>query len=204
MTQVAPYGTASDKYRRALYVHNGIEFEEVGGALIEPYTSPQPQLKVKELEILNGPAHIHQMGISSYKAEITLLFRNKGSYTRYLSYLDKLHKFTDERGNIWLGVVESAPKVTKYESFNKYVVELSFIFERKAGWETEREVYFQDLENMYGKEDILEMAKLGLVATKTYDGQPVLYFAPADYMTRGEVASVLNRTRKWIEGALRK
>lgn len=204
MTQVAPYGTAGDKYRRVLYFHNGIEFEEVGGALIEPYSPPQPQIDVKELKILNAPAHIHQMGISSYKSEITLLFKGKDKYTRYVNYIDKLHKFTDEQGNIWLGVVEGTPKVTKYESFNKYVIELSFIFERKAGWEIEREVYFQDLDNMYGKEDVIEMAKLGLVATKTYDGQPVLYFAPADYMTRAEVTKVLNGTRKWLERALRK
>ena len=57
--------------------------------------------------MINAPSHFHQMGVSSYKAIINVLFRDKKSYHDYVMYVGWTHKFYDEKGNIYVGVVES-------------------------------------------------------------------------------------------------
>ena len=47
------------------------------------------------------------------------------------------------------------------------------------------------------------MANLGLLAVTTVDGEPVLYYRPEDFNTRGEFVAVLNRTRRLLEKVLR-
>lgn len=198
MTQINPYGTADDPQRRILYQHNGIEFIKVLGRIIDPYTPPTPQLDLKEHKIIDGPSHLHQTGPSSYKCSITLFFKSRESYHEYLRYVDNMHKFIDERGNLYMGAVAGL-KSSIHEAKAKYKLELEFIFEKKNGWETEREILFQDIEGLSGEKHILEMAKLGLIG-----GNDVLYFSPLDFITRAEATAILNNTRKWVERVVRK
>lgn len=203
MTQVAPFGTADDLQRRILYVHNGIEYVKVPGRIIEPYSPPVPQMELKEHKISDGPSHIHQTGPSSYRCDITLLFDSRGNYSNYIRYVDNMHKFIDEKGNVFLGAV-SEIKTSVYEKLTKYKVELSFLLEKKNGWEIKHQIYFQDIDALPTEREILEMGRLGLIATRNYSGEAVLYFGPYELLSRAEATTLLNNTRKWIERMVRK
>lgn len=203
MPQAVPFGSPNDPQRRILYVHNGIEFIKVPGRIIEPYNPPVPQMELNEHKIIGGPSHLHQTGPSSYTCDISLLFSSKSDYHMYMRYIDNLHKFIDERGNLFLGAVSSI-KSSAHEGLTKYKLELGFLFEKKNSWEIKKQIYFQDIEGLAEETDILEMANLGLVATRYYDGEAVLYFSPLDYLSRAECTMILNNTRKWIERIVRK
>jgi hypothetical protein len=203
MPQQSPLvGGPNDKYRKVLFIDTGFGFTKVNARVVEPYTPPTPQMSMKEIKIINGPSHFHQMGISSYKTTFSLLFNTKQDYDDYLLNCGWTHKYYDERGAIFLGSLETI-KPTTYEGHRRYMVEVNLILIKKDKYDQEHSFQFQDIDGHWAQKDIEEMSDLGLVAVVTKDGSPVLYFRPSDNITRAEFVFFLNRTRRLIESVLR-
>lgn len=207
MSQQYVYGKASDKYKKRLFVDNGVQYQEVKARIIEPYGSPVPQTSVKELKIINAPSHIQSFTPSSYKVTIVLLFESKPAYSEYMPFVGFGHKFYDEKGSIYMGAVESI-KSTPVEANKRYKVELSLALVKKDMYDYERRDAheFQDLYVDDGSVDpdkVAEMARLGIVDTYDKMGNPILYFYPRDICTRAELASMLMRTKRVIERMVR-
>ncbi len=204
MTQQTAYFNANDYYKKRLFVDNGSAFIEVHARIIEPYSPPEPQIKLKENKIISGPSDIHGRGNAYYKAKIKLLFYNRTSYSEYLLYCYNIHKFYDEKGSIFLGSVNSMTR-TAFEASKKYTVELEMFFVKKDMYEKKHRAQFLDLvdvstgESLWFYNDVQEMADLGLVSVINRDGSPVLYFNGDDPVSRAEFIAFLNRTRRWLE-----
>ncbi|MCR8843931.1 S-layer homology domain-containing protein [Paenibacillus sp. SC116] len=207
MPQQYPFGTSNDKYKTKLFVDTGHQYIQVKCKLIEPYSPPTPIPMMKEIKMINAPSHFHQMGISSYRTKMTLLFTNKQDYVDYLAFCGWTHKFYDERGAIYLGSLEAMAPIAE-EANTKYVVEVSLVLIKKDSFDERDRFEFQDLKDDHGKDhwarqNIEEMANLGLITVVQKDGSPVLYFKPNMYITRAEYIVFLNRTRRFIERVLR-
>lgn len=205
--QQYPFGNANDKYKKKLFVDTGFEYKEVNARIIEPYLPPAPQVRTKELEVVNAPSHFHTKGISSYKCTMNLLFPDKQSFRDYLMWCGWTHKFYDEKGHIFIGAVESM-KQTIHEANRRYKVEIALILVKKDEYKKQHRYQFQDLVDTDGsthwaKADIEELSDLGMVTVIDREGYPVLYFRPEDFVTRAEFVVFLNRTRKFIEGVIR-
>ncbi|NMA87003.1 MAG: S-layer homology domain-containing protein [Tissierellia bacterium] len=177
-------------------------FEKVNARVIEPYMPPAPMPKVAKLDVLEGPAHLHHSGISAYKSTFGLLFPNRRSYVEYMSYVGSTHKFYDERGQIYTGTVEDL-RPRAVEANRRYVLDITLVLIKKDQYDKKDFFKFQDIEGHWAEEQISEMANLGILSVTTVDGDPVLYFRPNDFTTRGEFVAMLNRTRRLLEKVLR-
>lgn len=205
MSRQRPYVNPLDdnhKYKKRLFVDVGMTFEEVNARIIEPYSPPAPIPKIARLDIINGPSHIHHSGISVYKTSFSLLFPNRRSYVEYMTYVGSTHKFYDERGQIFIGTVEDI-KARSVEANKRYVLDVSMILVKKDQYDKKDFFQFQDIEGHWAEEQISEMANLGILSVTTIEGEPVLYFRPNDFVTRGEFVAMLNRTRRLLEKVLR-
>ena len=205
MSRQRPYVNPLDdnhRYKKRLFVDVGMTFEEVNARIIEPYSPPAPVPKIARLDIINGPSHIHHSGISVYKTSFSLLFPNRRSYVEYMTYVGSTHKFYDERGQIFIGTVEDI-KPRAVESNRRYVLDVSLILVKKDQYDKKDFFQFQDIEGHWAENQISEMANLGILSVTTIDGEPVLYFRPNDFVTRGEFVAMLNRTRRLLEKLLR-
>ncbi|WP_426455285.1 S-layer homology domain-containing protein (plasmid) [Paenibacillus sp. S-38] len=207
-----PFGGANDRYKKRLFVESGFEYKEVNCRIIEPYSPPTPQPSLKEIRIINAPSHIQQMGIASYKATLTLLFKDKASYNEYLAFCGWTHKFYDEKGALFLGSMESMKPATVWTYNNVdaeqdrgrgYKVEVELLLIKKDGYDRKHRFEYQDIEEHWAKTDIEQMADMGLVTVVSVDGTPVLYFRPEAYITRAEFIAFVNRTRRFLERMLR-
>lgn len=190
------------KYKKTLFVDVGMTFEKVNARVIEPYMPPAPMPKVAKLDVLGGPAHLHHSGISAYKSTFGLLFPNRRSYVEYMSYVGSTHKFYDERGQIYTGTVEDL-RPRAVEANRRYVLDITLVLIKKDQYDKKDFFKFQDIEGHWAEEQISEMANLGILSVTTVDGDPVLYFRPNDFTTRGEFVAMLNRTRRLLEKVLR-
>lgn len=202
MSQQNPYSNADERHRKKLFVDAGFGFVDVKARVINPYERPAPQPNLKEIKIINAPSHFHQMGLSSYKGTLNLLFDSREDYHDYLAYCDSTHKFYDELGNIFLGSLEGM-KAEPVEASSRYKVECTFCFIRKDTYDREHRFEFQDIEGHWAQTDIEQMADAGIITVVSNDGNPVLYFQPNDYTTRAAFVSFLNRTRRLIERYVR-
>lgn len=196
------YQEDNQKYKKTLFVDVGLTFEKVNAKIIEPYVPPTPIPKVARLDITNGPSHIHHSGIAVYKTSFSLLFPDRRSYVEYIAYVGGTHKFYDERGQIYIGTVEDV-KPRAVEANRRYILDVSLILVKKDQYDRKDFFKFQDIEGHWAEKDISEMANLGILAVTTVDGEPVLYFRPNDFVTRGEFIALLNRTRRLLEKMLR-
>jgi hypothetical protein len=213
-----PIGSANDYFKRKLFVDTGMNFMEVKARIVEPYTPPTPTVRTKELEVINAPSNFNSLGLGSYKIAINLLFATKEDYAEYMMWLGWTHKFYDERGQIYLGAVDSITPKPVYtsnvssgggrEDKRGYLVEVSLVTIKKDVYDRKSRFQFQDLkdenqDDYWFKPDIQELADLGIVAVLNNDGSPVLYFRPSDYISRSEFAVFLNRTRRFLEKVIR-
>lgn len=205
MSRQRPYVNPLDdnqKYKKTLFVDIGMTFEKVNARIIEPYSPPAPIPKVARLDILEGPSHIHHSGIAVYKTSFSLLFPDRRSYVEYMTYVGSTHKFYDERGQIFVGTAEDI-KSRAIEANRRYVLDVSLILIKKDQYEKKDFFQFQDIEGHWAEDQISEMANLGILSVTTIEGEPVLYFRPNDFVTRGEFVAMLNRTRRLLEKVLR-
>ena len=205
MTRQYPHGNANDRYKKRLFVDTGLDFMEVRARIIEPYGSPVPEPKTKEIKIVNAPSHIHQFGLAAYKLTMVLLFSDKISYADYMSFLGWSHVYYDERGQIYDGAVESI-KATPAEATTLYKVEVSYVLIKKDRYDpyATEEHFFQDVSpTASGFQDVKDMARLGVTTTINRWGDPVIHFRPSDQLNRAEFASFIVRTKRLLEQAIR-
>lgn len=190
------------KYKKTLFVREGLTFNEVRGRVVEPYTPPTPVISVAKLDVSGGPSHIHHGGVGVYKITFSLLFSDRMGYVTYMSNIQNVHKFYDERGQIFTGTPEDVkPRVV--EANRRYIVDITMIAIKKDAYDLKDVFEFQDIEGHWAEDQIREMANLGLLSVVTRDGDPVLNFRPNDLITRGEYIAILNRTRRLLETSLR-
>lgn len=209
MSRQRPYVQPSDDsmeqghiYKKTLFVREGLAFSEVRGRVIEPYSPPTPAINVAKLDVSGGPSHIHHGGVGVYKIVFSLLFTDRMSYVTYMANVQNLHKFYDERGQIFTGAPEDVkPRVV--EANRGYVVDVTMVAIKKDAYDLTDVFDFQDIEGHWAEEQIREMTNLGLLSVVTNDGDPVLSFRPNDLITRGEFIAILNRTRRLLETSLR-
>lgn len=198
---VNPWDDAQ-KYKKTLFVDVGMSFEKVDARVIEPYAPPSPVPKVAKIDILGGPSHLHHSGISVYKSTFGLLFPNRQSYIHYMTYVGSTHKFYDERGQIFIGTADDI-KPRAVEANKRYVVDIALVLVKKDSYSKKDYFKFQDIEDHWAEDQISEMANLGILSVVNIQGEPVLYFRPNDFVTRGEFVAMLNRTRRLLERMLR-
>lgn len=207
MTQQFLFGDADLRYKKKLFVEQGSTYVEVGAKIIEPYVPPEPSVKSKEQAIISGVSQLSGKGYASYRSKLRLLFKDKKEYSKYVMLANGTHKFYDEKGAIYTGMLESI-QVTPYEGSTKYVVDVTLILVKKDKYQKRDRAKFIDIFDDDGEplsyaEDVIEMSNLGIVSTVNIDGSPVLYFRGGDYATRAEFIALINRTRRWIERTLK-
>lgn len=190
------------KYKKKLFVQDGLAFSEVDARVVEPYTPPTPITNIARLDVNNGPSHIHHGGVAAYKISFGLLFPDRMSYVTYMANISNVHKFYDERGQIFTGVAEEVkPRVV--ETNRRYLVDISLLVIKKDSYDLKDFYEFQDIEGHWAESQIAEMSNLGLLAVITKDGDPVLSFRPNDVISRAEFLTILNRTRRYLERMIR-
>lgn len=204
MTQRNAQNDANRKYTKKLMVDIGYKYVLVRARIIEPYGSPIPQPSTKEIKLINAPSHIQQMGLSSYKVTLTLLFEDKNSYAEYVSYAGWGHKFYDEKGSVYVGALESI-KTKSVEANRRYKVEVSLILIKKSRYDKEGvEIHFQDADKSADYyEDLEDLANLGIIDAYEENGDPVLYFNISSRLSRAEFATMIMRTKRILEQMLR-
>lgn len=203
MSQQNASAGADGVYRKKLFYDNGIRFKEVQARIINEYKPPTPVVKSNVNTTLQGPAGLVSQGTSHYVATITLLFRSKEDYANWLLYVGAEHKYYDEKGSIYTGLVNSEPNVQTAEQETKYIVTLNFVLIRKQEFEFRKKSPFTDTPGHWAETYIDEMQQRGLVSTYDQNGEEVPLFRPDAALSRAEGASLLTRTYKYIDRLLR-
>ena len=121
MTQQNTFHSEDSKYKKKLFYDNGIRFTEVHAKLITEYSPPTPSLKSSVNQTLSSSAGLVQNGTSHYNTTLTLLFYSKKEFADWLQYIGSQHKYYDEKGTIYIGVVTGQPDIKTAEMETKYI-----------------------------------------------------------------------------------
>lgn len=191
-------------YKKKLFYDDGKQFRQVQAKLITEYKPPTPSMKAHANETLNSSAGLIQSGTSHYTATITLLFYSKVEYADWLMFIGSKHKYYDEKGSVYIGIVSGEPDIKTAEMETKYIISVGLILIRKQDFEYRYKTNFIDIENHWAKDYINEMQQMGLVATNwSSDGADVDYFRPDDPVTRAETITLLMRSYRHLSKLLR-
>lgn len=203
MSQQKPYRNEDDKYKKKLFYDNGLRFVEVKGKMTNDYTPPTPVMMSHANQAIQSSAGLVQRGTSYYTVTITLLFYSKKEYADWLQYIGSTHKFYDEKGSIFLGVVHGDIDIKTVEQESKYLVTVPFIMIKKQDFEFRHKAPFIDIEGHWAEKYIDEMQQRGLISVYDSAGEEVQYFRPEVHLTRAEAVTFLTRTYKYIDKLLR-
>ncbi|MDQ0176233.1 S-layer homology domain-containing protein [Bacillus chungangensis] len=203
MAQQKPNKTNDDVFKRKLFYDNGIRFVQVRGRMTNEYKPPTPNLMTHANINLQSSAGIISKGTSHYSVTIQLLFTSKNEYADWLQFIGAEHKFYDEKGTIFLGVVNGDLDIRAVEFETKYLITVNLLMIRKQDFEFRHQYPFIDIENHWAQTYIDEMQQRGLISTYAADGTPVQYFHPEKWITRAETTAFMTRTYKHIDKMLR-
>lgn len=203
VAQQKPNKTNDDVFKRKLFYDNGIRFVEVKGRLTGEYTPPTPVLKSHANTTLQSSSGLVSLGTSHYVTTLQFLFYSKDEFADWLQYIGAEHKYYDEKGTIYVGVVSGDVDIKSVEQESKYLVTVNLILIRKQDFEFRHQYPFIDIENHWAKTYIDEMQQRGLISTYASDGTPVQYFQPEEWATRAQTTAFMVRTYKYIEKILR-
>lgn len=204
MTQQNSLLSEDSIYKKKLFYDNGIRFTEVKAKLITEYKPPTPVLKTQVNQTLASSSGLVQNGTSHYSATLTLLFYSKKEYADWIQYVGTQHKYYDEKGTIYLGIITGEPDVKTAEMESKYIVTAALSLIRKQEFEYRYQTQFIDTDRHWAKDYIDEMQQMGLISTNwESDGEAVAYFRPNDPATRAEAVSLLMRTYSYVDKLLR-
>lgn len=100
------------------------------GRIIEEYSTPAPSNKNAVIKTISGVSKIHNSGVDSYHTSLRIIFPDKITLNDFLflSPGNKV-KYYDERGNIFLGVVEGKPECKRINT--KYDTKFNLILTKK-------------------------------------------------------------------------
>lgn len=203
MTMQDPSHFEDGYYKRKLFYDNGIRFIEVKARQINEYKPPTPVMKSTATEHIMSSAGLVSQGTSHYTATLTMLFYSKQDYAEWLQYIGSQHKYYDEKGTIYLGVVSGEPNIQTAEFESKYIISVGLLLVRKQEMDDRDEYNFVDIDDHWAKQYILEMRQRGLIAQYWNDGDGVQYFRPEDKLIRSEMAALVVRTHKYLDRILR-
>ncbi|MGG3797724.1 S-layer homology domain-containing protein [Metabacillus fastidiosus] len=203
MAQQKPGKTNDDVYKRKLFYDNGIKFVQVKGRLTNEYKPPSPVMKSATNTHIKASAGMVNQGTSHYQVTLQFLFSSKEEYADWLQYIGAEHKFYDEKGTIYLGVVTGDLGIQSVEQESKYLITVSLTMIRKQDFEFRHLYQFIDIENHWARNYIDEMQQRGLISTYESDGTEVQYFQPEVWLTRAQMTAFITRTYSQIEKVLR-
>ena len=203
VAQQKPNKTNDDVFKRKLFYDNGIRFVEVKGRLTGEYRPPTPVLKSHANTTIQSSSGLVSLGTSHYATTLQFLFYSKDEFADWLQYIGSEHKYYDEKGTIYVGVVNGDVDIKSVEQESKYLVTVNLILIRKQDFEFRHQYPFIDIENHWAKTYIDEMQQRGLISTYASDGTPVQYFQPEVWITRAQTTAFMTRAYKYIEKILR-
>ncbi|MBD8498889.1 S-layer homology domain-containing protein [Paenibacillus arenosi] len=203
MTQQNMFFSEDHVYKKKLFYDNGLRYTEVKAKIITEYKPPTPVLKSSVNQTIASSAGLVQHGTSHYSATLTLLFYSKKEYADWLQFIGASHKYYDEKGTIYVGIVTGEPNVSTAEMETKYIVSIGLTLIRKQEFEYRYRTQFIDIDNHWAKGYINEMEQRGLISTNYSDGEAIANFRPDDALVRAEGVSFLMRTYRHIEKILR-
>jgi S-layer homology domain len=203
VAQQKPNKTNDDVFKRKLFYDNGIRFVEVKGRLTGEYKPPTPVLKSHANTTIQSSSGLVSLGTSHYVTTLQFLFYSKDEFADWLQYIGAEHKYYDEKGTIYVGVVNGDVDIKSVEQESKYLVTVNLILIRKQDFEFRHQYPFIDIENHWAKTYIDEMQQRGLISTYASDGTPVQYFQPEVWITRAQTTAFMTRAYKYIEKILR-
>lgn len=203
MSQQSPMHNEDMTYKKSLFYDNGVRYVPVRAKAIQEYKPPSPILKSNVHQTVKSSAALVQNGTSHYATTLTLLFYSKKEYADWLQFIGSEHKYYDEKGSIYVGIVDGEINIQPVAQETKYIITVNLVLVRKQEFEFRHKAPFIDIDKHWAKTYIDEMQKRGLVAVYGYDGQPVQYFRPNDSLTRAEGTAFLVRTYKYIDKILR-
>lgn len=203
MTQQNTLVSEDYNFKKKLFYDTGINFTEVRAKIISEYKPPTPTLKSKVNQTLHSSAGLVQSGTSHYSATLTLLFYSKKEYADWLQHIGAKHKYYDEKGTIYVGIVTGEPDITTAEMETKYIITVGLSLIRKQEFDYRYITQFIDTDNHWAKDYIDEMLQMGLISTDYSDGEDVAYFRPDEAITRAESISLLMRTYRHVDKLLR-
>lgn len=203
MSQQKPYRNEDDIYKKKLFYDNGIQFKEVKGRMTKEYVPPTPVLMSHANQALQSSAGMVQRGTSHYTLTLTFLFSSKKEYADWLQYIGSTHKFYDEKGTIYIGVVNGNLDIRAVEQESKYLVSVQLIMIRKQDFEFRHKAPFIDIDTHWAKTYIDELQQRGLISVYNSAGEEVQYFRPETYIDRAQTVTFLTRTYKYLNKILR-
>lgn len=204
MTQQNTVQSEDAVYKKKLFYDNGIKFTEVKAKLITEYKPPSPVLKSHVNQTLASSAGLIQNGTSHYSATLTLLFYSKKEYADWLQYIGSQHKYYDEKGTVYVGIITGDPEIKTAEFETKYIVSVGLSLVRKQEFEYRYRTKFIDIDGHWAVDYINEMQQLGLIATNgSSNGEDVDYFRPNDPITRAETITLFMNTYRHVDRLLR-
>lgn len=203
MSQQKPGKTQDDVYKRKLFYDNGVQFVRVKARLTGEYKPPTPIMKSQVNTNLQSSAGLVSQGTAYYTTTIQLLFSSKNEYADWEQFKGAQHKFYDEKGSIFVGIVHGDVDLQTVEMETKYMVTVNLALIRKQEFELRRRHSYVDIEDHWAKKYIEEMHQRGLIPSFEDDGTPVQYFQPEVWISRAQVTTYLVRTYKHIDKLLR-
>lgn len=203
MAQQKPGKTNDDVFKRKLFYDNGIRFVQVKGRMTGDYKPPSPTVKSHANIHIQSSSGLISKGTSHYTTSMQFLFASKEEYADWLQFIGSQHKYYDEKGTIYVGVVSGDLNIETAESESKYLVTVGLILIRKQDFEYRDELPYVDLENHWAETYINEMQQRGILAVYEVDGEPVQYFQPETWVTRAQTTAFMTRTFKHIDNILR-
>lgn len=203
MSQQNTFYSEDHVYKRRLFYDNGLRFVEVKGRMVNDYKPPTPVMKSHANSVLQSSAGLVQGGTSHYLVTVTLLFYSKKEFADWMQFIGAEHKYYDEKGSIYVGVVNGEPDIKTVEQQTKYLVSVNFLMIRKQEFEFRHQSPFIDTAGHWAEQYINDMQARGLITVYDYNGDAVQYFRPEDHLLRSEGAAFLLRTYRLIDKLLR-
>lgn len=203
MPQQRPYSSEDDVYKKRLFYDNGIRYIEVPGKFVNDYKPPVPKMKSHANETLQSPSGLVQSGTAHYTTSLTLLFYSKKEYADYLQFIGSQHKYYDEKGTIYIGVIDGDPEVSSLEMHTKYMLTVNLLLIRKSEFEVRSMENYIDTAGHWAEQYVNDMKERNLITVYGYNGDFVQYYRPEDQILRGEAASMILRSFKYLDKVLR-
>lgn len=203
MSQQRPSSTADNTYKRTLLYDDGQYFQKVRGRMTGDYTPPSPYLKTGINVNLQSSAGLVSKGTSYYTTNIQILMFSKEEMAEWFQYIGAQHKYYDEKGTIYLGIVNGEPEIEAIQQESKYLVKVTLTLIRKQDFERRKDHQFEDIERHWAKPYIEEMQAKGIISTYNPDGSPVQAFKPETYGNRSHMVSFMVRNYRYIDRLLR-
>lgn len=202
MTQQNVNINENNTYKRKLFFDNGIRYIEVKAKHVNDYIPPTPSIKTQLNPVIFGTAGLVGQGISHYTMQETLLFYNKSDFAQWLQFIGTKHKYYDEKGSIFYGLVTGEPQIQTMEAQTKYMVTCSFILIKKQEEEYKHARYL-DVNGHWAETYINEMQDRNLIKSFDDQGNEIQYFIPDEKSNRAEICEYLVNTYRYVESILR-